>query len=100
MTMPRASSPTRYRDIVKRVDPELIRLFGKLPRLPYGVLPVPSYSEKSQTTAYYQPGSMKAGRPGYFYANTYDLKTRPKWEMIPLAARGGAGASFAVVPRG
>ncbi len=74
-----------YRDIVKRVDPELIRLFGKLPRLPYGVLPVPAYSEKSQTTAYYQPGSTKAGRPGYFYANTYDLRTRPKWEMIPLS---------------
>lgn len=76
---------TGYRDIVKRVDPELIKLFGKLPRLPYGVLPVPAYSEKSQTTAYYQPGSLLGGRPGYFYANTYDLKTRPKWEMEPLS---------------
>jgi uncharacterized protein (DUF885 family) len=74
-----------YRDIAKRADPELIKLFGKLPRLPYGVLPVPAYSEKSQTTAYYQPGSLVAGRAGYFYANTYDLKTRPKWEMQPLA---------------
>ncbi|MDB6021035.1 MAG: hypothetical protein JWQ04_892 [Pedosphaera sp.] len=74
-----------YRDITKRVDPELIKLFGKLPRLPYGVLPVPAYSEKSQTTAYYQGGSLVAGRPGYFYANTYDLKTRPKWEMEPLS---------------
>jgi uncharacterized protein (DUF885 family) len=73
-----------YRDIAKRIDPELIKLFGKLPRLPYGVIPVPAYMEKSQTTAYYQPGSLKAGRPGYFYANTYDLKTRPKWEMEPL----------------
>jgi uncharacterized protein (DUF885 family) len=74
-----------YRDIAKRADPELAKLFGKLPRLPYGVLPVPGYSEKSQPTAYYQPGSPKAGRPGYFYANTYDLKTRPKWEMEPLS---------------
>jgi uncharacterized protein (DUF885 family) len=76
---------TAYRDITKRVDPELIKLFGRLPRLPYGVLPVPAYSEKSQTTAYYEPGSLVAGRPGYFYANTYDLKTRPKWEMEPLS---------------
>lgn len=76
---------TAYRDITKRVDPELIKQFGKLPRLPYGVLPVPAYSEKSQTTAYYQPGSVAAGRPGYYYANTYDLKTRPKWEMEPLS---------------
>jgi uncharacterized protein (DUF885 family) len=73
-----------YRDISKRVDPELVKLFGKLPRLPYGVTPIPSYAEKSQTTAYYQPGSNRAGRPGYFYANTYDLKSRPRWEMEAL----------------
>jgi uncharacterized protein (DUF885 family) len=75
-----------YRDIAKRIDPELVKLFGKLPRLPYGVIPVPSYSEKSQTTAYYDGGSLEAGRPGYFYANTYDLKSRPKWEMEALTA--------------
>lgn len=73
-----------YRDISKRVDPELTRFFGKLPRLPYGVIRIPAYAEKSQTTAYYQPGSPEAGRPGYFYANTYDLKSRPKWEMEAL----------------
>jgi len=70
---------TGYRDIAKRVDPELIKMFGRLPRLPYGVVPVPAYAEKSQTTAYYMPGSLKAGRPGQYYANTYDLKSRPKW---------------------
>jgi len=74
-----------YRNICKRADPELIKLFGRLPRLPYGVEPVPSYAEKSQTTAYYNGGSLEAGRPGTFYANTYDLKSRPKWEMEPLS---------------
>lgn len=73
-----------YRDIAKRADPELIKLFGRLPRLPYGVEPVPEYSEKSQTTAYYMPGSLNAGRPGVFFANTYDLSSRPKWEMEAL----------------
>ncbi len=73
-----------YRDIAKRADPELARLFGTLPRLPYGVRPVPGYAEKSQTTAYYSGGSLQAGRPAYFYANTYDLKSRPKWEMEAL----------------
>lgn len=73
-----------YRDIAKRADPELIKLFGRLPRLPYGVIAIPAYAEKSQTTAYYDPGSLEAGRPGYFYANTYDLKSRPKWEMEAL----------------
>jgi uncharacterized protein (DUF885 family) len=73
-----------YRDIAKRVDPGLIKLFGKLPRLPYGVTTIPSYTARSQTTAYYQPGSPDAGRPGWFYVNTYDLKSRHKWEMEAL----------------
>jgi uncharacterized protein (DUF885 family) len=42
---------------------------------------VPSYAEKSQTTAYYDGGSSKSGRPGWFYANTYNLTSRPKWQM-------------------
>ena len=81
-----ASLLREYRDIAKRIDPALIRLFGRLPRLPYGVIAVPAYSERNVTTAYYQPGSLEAGRPGYFFANTYDLKARPKWEMEALTA--------------
>ena len=73
-----------YRAISKPADQEFIKLFGKLPRQPYGVRPVPSYIERSVTTAYYQPGSTTAGRPGYFYANTYNLAVRPKWEMEAL----------------
>jgi uncharacterized protein (DUF885 family) len=73
-----------YRDIAKRADPELMKLFGHLPRSPYGVIAIPSYAEKSQTTAYYQGSSVQAGRPGYFYANTYALDTRPRWEMEAL----------------
>ncbi len=75
-----------YRDIAKRLDPELPRLFRTLPRLPYGVAAVPEYSEKTQPTAYYMPGSPEAGRPGIFYANTYDLPSRPRWEMEALTA--------------
>lgn len=73
-----------YRDISKRADPELARLFGTLPRLPYGVAPVPSYAERSQTTAYYMRGAGSVGRPAWFYANTYDLASRPRWEMEAL----------------
>ncbi len=72
---------TGYRDIAKRIEPELPRLFGKLPRLPYGIKPVPEYAEKSAAGAYYQGGSVKGGRAGNFYANTYKLPARPKWEM-------------------
>ncbi|RXK56604.1 DUF885 domain-containing protein [Oleiharenicola lentus] len=73
-----------YRDIAKRADPQMIKLFKTLPRTPYGILPVPAYAEKSQTTAYYYPGAPETGRPGYFFANTYALHTRPKWEMEAL----------------
>ena len=75
---------TAYRDIAKRADPELARLFGTLPRLPYGVKRVPDAVAPSQTTAYYEPGSPAAGRPGYMYANTYKLDARPRWEMEAL----------------
>lgn len=74
-----------YRDITKRIDPELIKFFGRLPRLPYGVTAVPDYDAKSQTTGYYANGSLAAGRPGWFNVNTYDLKSRPKWAMEDLA---------------
>lgn len=73
-----------YRVICKKIDPELPKLFGKLPRLPYGVIAVPAYDEKFQTTAYYNQGSKELGRAGCFYANTYNLNTRPKWEMEAL----------------
>ena len=73
------------RDLMKRIDPELTKLFGTLPRLPYGVLPIPSYAERSQTTAYYQPGSPLSHRAGTYFVNTYNLPMRPKWEMEALS---------------
>ena len=74
-----------YRDIAKRADPELAHLFGTLPRLPYGVKVVPEYAAPSQTTAYYEPGSLVAGRPAWYFVNTYNLPARPKWEMEALS---------------
>ncbi|MBI4866732.1 MAG: DUF885 domain-containing protein [Candidatus Wallbacteria bacterium] len=73
-----------YRDICKRIDPGLVKLFGRLPRLPFGVTPVPGHSAKTAPTAYYMPGSLEGGRPGWYFANTYNLKARPRWEMEAL----------------
>lgn len=70
-----------YRDIAKRVDPATARLFSRLPRLPFGIQAVPAEQAPSQPAAYYMPGSLELGRAGMFYANTYDLKSRPKWNM-------------------
>ena len=81
-----ASLVRGYRDVVKRIDPELPKMFGRLPRLTYGVSTIPSYSAPSQTTAYYQPGSVASGRAGQFMVNTYKLDARPIWEMEVLSA--------------
>jgi uncharacterized protein (DUF885 family) len=74
-----------YRIIAKKIDPELAHLFAKLPRLPYGVTPIPDFKAPSQTTAYYQAGAPSVGRPGYYFVNTYNLHARPKWEMEALS---------------
>jgi len=74
-----------YKVIAKSIDPELVKEFGKLPRNQYGVIPIPDFKAPSQTTAYYQPGAPVAGRPGYYFVNTYNLKARPKWEMEALS---------------
>jgi uncharacterized protein (DUF885 family) len=73
-----------YRVIAKKIDPALSRVFGRLPRLPYGVLPVPDYRAPTAPGAYYMPGAPTRGRPGYFYANTYKVGVRPTWEMEAL----------------
>jgi uncharacterized protein (DUF885 family) len=73
-----------YRVIAKRIDPELAHHFGRLPRLPYGVVPIPDFQAPSSPGAYYIPGSPEDGRPGVFYANTHDLPSRPTWRMESL----------------
>jgi len=74
-----------YRIVTKRIDPELAHLFGKLPRLPYGVCLIPEFKAPSQTTAYYEAGAPSAGRAGCYFVNTYNLHARPKWEMEALS---------------
>jgi len=76
---------TGYRDICKRVDALLPKMFTLLPRLPYGVREIPLFMAPSQTTAYYSQGDIRNAQPGYFYANTYALTQRPKYEMTALA---------------
>ena len=74
-----------YRVICKKADAQLPRFFGRLPRLTYGVKAIPEYQAPASPTAYYYSGSQKAGRPGYFMANTHKLETRPKYEMEALS---------------
>jgi uncharacterized protein (DUF885 family) len=71
-----------YRDIAKRVDAELPRIFAVLPRLPYGIRAM--RAEEGNNAEHYTPGSGEGDRAGYFEANVNDLKTRTKWTMETL----------------
>jgi uncharacterized protein (DUF885 family) len=68
----------------KLIEPELVKLFGKLPRTPYGVRVIPMTSAPTTTTAYYQGPSIEGTRPGYYYVNLYRPEVRPKYEMEVL----------------
>jgi len=71
--------------VLKRMDGELPRLFKKLPRVPYGIREIPSYIAPRTTTAYYQPPPGDGSRAGFYYVNTYDLKSRPLYEIEALS---------------
>jgi uncharacterized protein (DUF885 family) len=71
-----------YRDLAKRVDAQLPKLFFELPRLPYGIRAMEAF--EGDNAEHYTPGSPQVGRAGFFEANANNLKTRPKYDMENL----------------
>jgi uncharacterized protein (DUF885 family) len=71
-------------EIAKRSDDQLPRLFGTLPRLTYGVRPVPAEMAEGYTTGRYWQGSMQMGQAGGYMVNTTHLDQRGLYELPAL----------------
>ncbi len=72
------------RDMAKRADEQLPRFFKSLPRKPYGVAKVPDAIAPKYTTGRYIGTSKESTNPGYYWVNTYNLKSRTLYTMPAL----------------
>jgi uncharacterized protein (DUF885 family) len=70
--------------LAKRIDGEMPKYFGRLPRLPYTERPIPDAVAPGTTTAYYGRGSLEGGTPGVYWVNTSKLDQRPLFELPAL----------------
>ena len=75
--------------IAKKTDGRLPAFFGKLPRQPYSVDPVPDEIAPNYTGGRYVPSPPGGPRGGQYWVNTYALDTRPLYQLVALSLHEG-----------
>jgi len=75
--------------MAKQLDGKMPEFFETLPRLSYGVIPVPAEIAANYTTGRYWGGNPEQHRAGNYVVNTYDLKQRPLYNLPALTAHEG-----------
>ena len=70
--------------IAKKIDYLLPEFFGRLPRVPYGVVPVPVEIAPNYTAASYNSSPVGGIRGGACWVNTFALDQRPLYELPAL----------------
>ena len=75
--------------IAKQIDGQMPAFFGRLPRMPYGVAPVPAHLAPNYTTGRYIGSRPGATRGGYYWVNTYALDKRPLYVLPALTLHEG-----------
>ena len=75
--------------MAKQLDGKMPEFFETLPRLSYGVIPVPKEIAANYTTGRYWGGNPEQHRAGNYVVNTYDLKQRPLYNLPALTAHEG-----------
>jgi uncharacterized protein (DUF885 family) len=68
--------------ISKEIEGQLPNYFGRLPRTPFTVLPVPAHLAPNYTGGRYNGGAV--GAAGEYWVNTYALNTRPLYTLPSL----------------
>jgi uncharacterized protein (DUF885 family) len=77
-----------FEAVHRRMQPQLTRLFGRVPKTPFEVRPVEAFRAAS-TYAQYMPGAPDGSRPGIFYvaildATQYNVAATPGLESLFL----------------
>lgn len=71
--------------LMKKIEGQLPGLFKTLPRTPFGLRETPAYLAPTSTSAYYFLPGGDGKTAGFYYVNTYDLKSRPLYEYEALS---------------